>query len=159
MSPGGLLVVAPVGGRVGERVITYLEQIGRLEGRIVRLVPHGFAMTVEGSSRKREKLASQLTWLANRHDLGLPEDRRHERVPPRHAGSTLHLPDGTSQDVRVIDVSLSGAALSGGRTPPIGLAVVVGRTPGRIVRHFEGGYAVEFTHLFDRDTFDAGVVL
>ena len=36
MSPGGLALVAPVLGQIGERVVCYLEQIGRVEGTIAR---------------------------------------------------------------------------------------------------------------------------
>ena len=83
MSPGGIALVAPVVGNPGERVVAYLDHIGRVEGQIVRHLQNGFAMTVSATVRKREKLAAQLTWLANRHSLNLPEDRRHERILPR----------------------------------------------------------------------------
>ena len=43
---------------------------------------------------KREKFADQLTWLANRQALGMPEDRRHERIVPRTPNTTLILPNG-----------------------------------------------------------------
>ena len=38
---------------------------------------------ITATSRKREKFTAQLTWLANKHELDLPEDRRHERVDDR----------------------------------------------------------------------------
>jgi hypothetical protein len=79
MSPGGMAVIAPVSGQVGERVIAYVDHIGRLEGLVARQFENGFAMTVAATIRKRDKLAAQLTWLANRHILNLPEDRRHGR--------------------------------------------------------------------------------
>ena len=66
MSPGGMSVVAPVGGQVGERVIAYVDHVGRLEGVVARLLDNGFAMTISATPRKRDKLAAQLTWLANR---------------------------------------------------------------------------------------------
>ena len=46
--------------------------------------------------------------------------------------------------VRLIDVSLSGAAVATALTTPIGTRVLLGHTPGRIVRHFAGGLAVSF---------------
>src|SRR5262245_57850504 len=84
MSPGGLSLIVPVKGLVGERIVVYLEHIGRVEGHVVRHTDLGLAMSIAATLRKRDKLASQLTWLANRHALGLPEDRRHERIVPRH---------------------------------------------------------------------------
>lgn len=157
-SPDGLSLVAPVVGVVGERVVVYLEYVGRVEGTITRPTPSGFAMTVAAPQRKREKLASQLAWLANRQALGLAEDRRHERIELRRSHSTLTF-DGRSISVRVIDVSVSGAALSGEETPPLGTQVVVGRTPARVVRHIEGGFAVEFVQFLDNDALDEDLTL
>jgi hypothetical protein len=66
MSPGGMALVAPVVGNPGERVIAYVDHLGRLEGVIARKMENGFAMSIAATSRKRDKLAAQLTWLANR---------------------------------------------------------------------------------------------
>src|ERR1700738_4496775 len=85
MSPGGMALIAPVCGQVAERVIAYVDHVGRLEGVIARHLENGFAMTIAATSRKRDKLAAQLTWLANRHILGLPEDPPRGRAPPRDA--------------------------------------------------------------------------
>src|SRR5438309_3613984 len=63
MSPGGMALIAPVSGKPGERVVAYVDHIGRLEGTIVRVYPNGFATTITATSRKRDKLAAQLTWL------------------------------------------------------------------------------------------------
>src|ERR1700722_16610032 len=82
MSPGGIALIAPVAGQPGERVIAYVDHLGRLEGHVARIFQNGFAMTISATSRKRDKLAAQLTWLANRHLLASPEDRRHGRRPP-----------------------------------------------------------------------------
>src|SRR5487761_2554649 len=67
MSPGGLALFAPVKGKDGERVIAYIDQIGRVEGQIVRQLDNGFALRMTMTLIKREKLADQLTWLANRN--------------------------------------------------------------------------------------------
>src|ERR1700692_4222292 len=71
MSPGGMAVIAPVGGKPGDRVIAYVDQFGRLEGQVARTFENGFAMTIAATARKRDKLAAQLTWLANRNILAL----------------------------------------------------------------------------------------
>ena len=157
MSPGGMALIAPVNGKAGERVIAYIDHLGRLEGVIVRQFQNGFAMTIAATPRKRDKLASQLTWLANRHVLGLPEDRRHGRVVPRDPVSNLVLPDGSTLQCRVIDMSLSGAAVLSDTRPPIGALVALGKTQGRVVRHLETGFAVEFTRLQQPDFLDESV--
>ena len=149
MSPGGMAVVAPVVGQPGERVIAYVDHLGRLEGKITRLIDNGFAMSISATVRKRDKLAAQLTWLANRQILNLPEDRRHGRFVPKNAGARLILPNGNNVGVRVIDLSQSGAAISisPDLRPPVGVMVTLGKANARVVRHIEDGFAVEFTRL------------
>src|ERR1700689_3962992 len=100
MSPGGMAVIAPVSGVTGDRVIAYVDHLGRLEGKVARLFPNGFAMTISATARKRDKLAAQLTWLANRHILSLPEDRRHGRFAPRNPISRLIMPNGVNLSCR-----------------------------------------------------------
>jgi hypothetical protein len=104
-------------------------------------------MTISATPRKRDKLAAQLTWLANRHILGLPEDRRHGRISPRNPITRLILPNGVNVSVRLIDVSQSGAGVASDQRPQIGALVTLGKVQGRVVRHLEDGFAVEFTRL------------
>ena len=117
MSPGGMALIAPVAGNVGDRVIAYVDHLGRLEGQIARPFQNGFAMTISATPRKRDMLAAQLTWLANRSILNLPEDRRHGRFVPKIAGARLIMPNGTNIGVRIIDISLSGAGIGTAGTP------------------------------------------
>src|SRR6188508_3618490 len=56
MSPGGMAVIAPVAGQPGERIIAYVDHLGRLEGHVARIFQNGFAMTIAATPRKREKL-------------------------------------------------------------------------------------------------------
>ncbi len=157
MSPGGMAVLAPVVGQLRERVIAYVDHVGRLEGTITRLIENGFAMTIAATTRKRDKLAAQLTWLANRHILNLPEDRRHGRVTPRNPAARLILPNGANLACRVIDISQSGAAIATDQRPDIGSPVTIGKTTGRVVRHLEDGIAVEFTRLQHPDFLEENV--
>jgi hypothetical protein len=159
MSPGGIALVAPVSGDPGERVIAYVDHLGRLEGKIARLLDTGFAMTVEATLRKRDKLAAQLTWLANRNILNLPEDRRHGRFIPRKAMARLILPNGNNVNCRIIDLSESGAAvaISPELRPVVGAMVTIGKATGRVVRHIEDGFAVEFTRLQHPDFIEENV--
>jgi len=155
MSPGDAALRANQPGQLGEKVIVYLDHIGRVEGVVTRLFRDGFAMTILASERKREKLAAQLTWLANRHELDLPEDRRHERIAPRNPLSTLRLDGGQEYRCRIIDLSLSGAAVEVGIKPELGTAVTLGTMRGRVVRHFDDGVAIEFAMLQREETLAA----
>jgi hypothetical protein len=151
MSPGGMAVIAPQCGRVGERVVAYIDHVGRLEGVIARVFPSGFSMSIAASQRKREKLAAQLTWLANRHILDLPEDRRHQRVVARDQTTRLVMEDGAQENCRIADLSVSGVAVISDNRPSIGSPVKVGKVLGRVVRHLENGFAVEFSRIQNPD--------
>lgn len=159
MSVGGVSLFAPVRGELGERVIVYLDQLGRVEGVIARLTKNGFTLAMSLPLMKREKLAEQLTWLINRDELGMEEDRRHERVTPRATRTVLRLPDGDTHPVKLIDISLSGAALATEIQPALGLTVTVGQTSGTVVRHFTGGIAIEFFRPIPVEGFNESVTL
>ena len=159
MSPGGIAVLAPVPGNPGERVIAYIDHLGRLEGTIARLLDNGFAMTISATPRKRDKLAAQLTWLANRDILNLPEDRRHGRIVPRKQSGRLTLPNGIIVPCRIIDISESGCAIAlpHDLRPEVNSPVTIGRVPGRVVRHIEDGLAIEFSRLQHLDFLEDNV--
>ena len=144
MSPGDAIVIAPVAGIVGEKVIAYIDHIGRIEGAIIKQIEGGFLMDIAASSRKRDKMAAQLTWLANKDILNLPEDRRHERVVPDNRHSTVVLDDGRRYNCKIIDISLSGAAIELDVRPAMNTPVTLGRMRARVIRHFQNGVAVEF---------------
>ncbi len=147
ISPGSAALMTPITGRVRERTVAYVDHIGRIEGRIVRIFDDGFAMSIDATARKRDKLAAKLTWLVNRHELNLPEDRRHDRVSPIVEAVALTLPDGRQHRAGLVDASLSGAALSLELQPPLGSPLMVGKLRSHVVRHIEGGIAVEFVNL------------
>ncbi len=158
-SPGGIGLIAPVRGAIGERVVCYFEHIGRIEGEVVRHTDSGFAIIIQATPRKRDKLASLLTWLANRHELGLPEDRQHERIVPVHKTVKLRLEEGIELKGRLIDVSVSGAGIELAVRPAVGQSIIVGSTHARVVRHFNDGIAVQFNLPLSADRFDENIVL
>jgi hypothetical protein len=157
MSPGGLALLGPGIGNIGDRVIAYLDHIGRVEGKVTRIIDNGFAMSVGATPRKRDKLAAQLTWLANRDILNLPEDRRHDRIVPRNPIALLTLEDGSRMNCRIIDLSLSGAAISAERRPPLNSMVTLGQVQSRVVRNLEDGVALEFVHQQLAETLEDSV--
>jgi c-di-GMP-binding flagellar brake protein YcgR len=157
MSPGGLALLAPGIGNVGDRVVAYLDHIGRVEGKITRIIDNGFAMTVGATPRQRDKLAAQLTWLATRDILTLPEDRRHDRIVPRNPIAVLTLEDGTKMTCRIIDLSLSGAAIAAENRPSLKSIVLLGQVQGRVVRNLEDGFALEFLHSQPIETLEESV--
>ena len=51
----------------------------------------------------------------------------------------------------------SGAAIATDQRPEIGALVTIGKTTGRVVRHLEDGFAVEFTRLQHPDFVEENV--
>lgn len=152
MSAGGMAVLAPVVCREGERIVAYLDNLGRIEGVVSRSFEGGFAVRILASLHKRERIANLLTWLSNQKALGLGEERKHERVVPRINTSKLILPNGDVHNCRVIDVSLSGASVACAIKPPLDTVVILGRMRGRVVRHHDQGVALQFVELQDPDS-------
>lgn len=136
---------------LGERIVAYVDHIGRLECTVIRHVDHGFVCKLHVSERKREKLSAQLTWLANKHKFNLPEDRRHERVAPRNVRAEISLDDGRAYPCRILDLSMSGAAVEIDVRPALGTPVRLGNMRGRVVRHFQEGVAIEFANVLSKE--------
>lgn len=147
ISVGGASLQGPLTVDVGESVVVYFDELGRLEGTVNRRRPDGFVIEFKATPRKREKLVEQLTWLINRNVLGLPDERRHERIIPNKKEVKLHLPNGAHLMCEMIDVSVGGASVSTDARPELGTEIVLGRLRGRIVRHHDSGLGIEFTDL------------
>jgi len=152
MSAGGMAMLSPVGCDLDERIVAYLDNLGRLEGIVARVFEGGLGVQILASAAKRERIANLLTWLVNQKRLGLGDERKHERIVPRNNASKLILPSSAVYDCRVIDVSLSGASVACTLKPTLGTVVILGRMRGRVVRHHEQGIALQFVELQDPDS-------
>ncbi|MEM1365726.1 MAG: PilZ domain-containing protein, partial [Pseudomonadota bacterium] len=155
MSPGDLVVRAPVAGKLGEKVILYLDHIGRIQGNVKDVADDGFVVGFDATNRKRDVLAAKLTWMANRHEMSLPEDRRHDRIIPLDPIVDIILQDGRAYKSRLTDLSLSGAAVEIDVRPAIGTRITLGKMSSRVVRHFDDGIALEFANVQRRDTLES----
>ena len=60
MSPGGMALIAPVAGKVSERVIAYVDHVGRVEGVVARHLDNGFAMTIAASLSRLRGVAAMV---------------------------------------------------------------------------------------------------
>lgn len=149
VSLGGLSAMAPVAVDMDERIVAYFDHLGGLEGRVVRQFEGGFAIALSATQHKREKLAAQIMWLINRHELKGAEERRHERIQAANSMqlSSLRLAEGIVIQTRVIDVSLSGASLATEARPPLGSDVQLGKLRARVARHHEQGIGVQFVDI------------
>ena len=136
----------------GENLSLSIEDIGRIEGVIVRVLNEiGYAIEFRVPPRKREKIADALTWLVNKDRLGLSDERIAERRPATGQVIAIH-GKGVAIACAIADVSLFGVALkTSGPRPMIGDRVQSGERAGTCVRYIEGGFAVDFRTLHGTD--------
>lgn len=146
ISAGGAAIkpMSPVAISVGERVVAFFDHIGGIEGTVVREFDGGFAFRLRATQHKREKLAAQLTWLANRSELDGAEERRHERIAPNGGRQRLQLSEGIVLECDVLDISISGASIGTPARPDIGTEVTLGKLRARVMRHHAHGIGVQF---------------
>ncbi len=136
----------------GENLVLYVEDIGRVEGVIVRVLNEvGYAVEFRVPQRKREKIADALTWLVNKDKLGLTDERIDERRSASGQVIAIH-GKGISIACAVADVSLFGVALkTSGPRPMIGDRVQIGERAGTCVGYIDGGFTVDFRTLHGTD--------
>jgi len=149
ISSRAMMLACPVKGPVGDRAIAYFRDFGKLSGRIVRVLEGGFVMTLAMMEEARIRLATRLAWMEDQKNLDLHDKRLHARMVPREPFSMLTFADGSVLSCLVMDMSVTGAAISADVVPDVGTLLAVGRIAGRVCRHFPEGFAVEF--LDDQD--------
>jgi hypothetical protein len=154
ISLGGAGIGSDVLPKDGDRILVQFEEIGLLEGKVARVFDGGFSITFTASHRRRQKLAAQLTWLLNRHELNAADQRRpgHARISVIPKPVRIEMPDGEHYERNILDVSISGASIQMEMRPVIGAHLVVGRLPAKVVRHHDRGIGVEFLNIQEFET-------
>jgi hypothetical protein len=154
MSCHSIALATPVAGEAGERVIAHIDQFGKFEGRIIRVLDGGFVMEIIAPKSERHKLAAKIEWYEKNKNHDVEDHRQHIRLIPKNPYSTLVFGDGTTVECLVRDVSASGVAVCADLVPPVGTPVAVGKVVGRVVRHFSDGFAVQFVQVQDPQTIE-----
>jgi len=103
-------------------------------------------------------LIDKIEWVEKHKNHDVSDKRANERFVPTNPYSRMILADGSCEDCLVLDISVSGAAVSANTVPNIGTLLAIGTVIGRVVRHFEGGFAVQFIQPQDRDAVEALVI-
>jgi hypothetical protein len=155
MNPFRMLISVPVVGKVGERIVSYFGDFGKLDGWITDTVKGGVLVDLEVDRALREKLARQLTWLEKKQTDSIRDARTDGRIVPKDPHSTIIFGDGDYRSCFVIDMSSSGAAISADVQPDIGTPLAVGACVGRVIRHFRDGFAVKFVERQDGNSLES----
>jgi hypothetical protein len=151
-----MIIEVPVVGRIGDRLTSYF---GAFEGSISDTMHGSYLLELEMMRAQRERMSEQLTWLEKKQgDPTLPDERGDVRSVPRTSHSTLTLADGSIHACFIIDMSVSGAAVSAELEPTIGTPLAVGACVGRVVRIFPGGFAIKFVEKRNLDDLNRLIV-
>lgn len=151
VSPFRMMVDAPVVGKVGDAVTSYFADFGKLSGVIADAVVGTFLFEMDLTRANRAKMSDQLNWIETRQkDPEIKDARQHARIIPISPHSAITLADGCVHRCFVIDVSVTGAAVSSEIQPAVGTPLAVGACVGRVVRPLADGFAVQFIEQHKR---------
>ncbi len=142
VSPTGVRLRAPRTPTPGSQVVVYLDELGRLEGAVVRTVSDGFAIAIRCTARKYGRLAHKINWLMQRN--GAVERRGNPRFDPEGAYPVMVSGAGSEHVVELLDVSETGVAFLTQRKLRIGERIELGLQKAAVTRLFEGGAAATF---------------
>ncbi len=158
ISPHEMTLIVPVMGRKGADLTVVCEEFGPLEGTVSRATGLGFTMKIKATDEERAKLADKISWHEKFQRQQTKDNRKHKRIVPGNPLSSLLLADGSSQRCFVIDMSVSGVAVSAEVMPELRTPLAVGKVVGRVVRHVAGGFAIEFVEKQDLRTLERMII-
>lgn len=141
----------------GTPLVAYIEEIGRVDGIAADFSKAGQWVNFSFAENRQSRFMRHLRWLIRRERGLAAAERRHTRYEPRNKSARFCLPGGPEQPCEVIDISLSGAALRSHTKPSMGSPVTLGRMKGRVVRHFDEGFALEFLSPLERGDLDSAL--
>lgn len=144
LSPTGIFIRGPQVGLHGERVIVYIENLGRVEGVVVRRRPGSFALDLRTPGSKRARLAERIEWIQRRSAGAVRENYASERAEVDPLRAVLRTSDGREWPAELMEVSLIGARLSVDARPALGAVVSLGQQTARVAQHLPDGLVVKF---------------
>jgi hypothetical protein len=140
ISVSGVRLRAAVAGPWGSRVVAYIDDIGRIEGYIVRRALGWFALEVHATARKGERVQERIAWM-------LDAANNERRGPSRQFARrdvALEAADGMRRPAQLTDISKDGAALLTPDDYQVGDRLRMDQRNARVVRRFPGGVALAF---------------
>lgn len=135
----------------GSNLTLEFERFGCFRGKVTRTIGGLIMIDLLMDDAIRRKLRQKISWLEKKRVLDLRERRRFERWAPAAPISTIMASDGSVRPVFVMDVSSGGAAIATSDAPRLGEVVALGRLVGRVVRHIEDGFTLQFNKPVQAD--------
>lgn len=153
ISPDTIEVQCAGKPKKNEKVIFYIDEIGRIEGEVKNVMNDKFNANVIATDSRKEKLFKKMKWVKLNQKNKVEDKRKDKRIMPRQPYWEMKI-EQTNQkmNVQIIDISLSGAFVECQKALRVGTRVILGGIKGRVVRKDEKGVAIEFitTELYQR---------
>lgn len=144
VSAGGVKLMTGAPLEVNARIVLLTDGLGRLEGRVLRLVKGGAAVALRCSDKKRERIVECLTWTAHEQGVRMQDQRRSPRFPVEGRTGVEALENGDCFTAGMIDVSATGMLLTAPEPPEIGAKLRVMARHAIVVRLDGEKFAVHF---------------
>lgn len=148
ISAGGALLKAKTPPAANEKIILYIDQVGRFEATVIRTKGQEFAVSYETKRTKNARTADNLTKIINKSRQGT--DRRKTPRIEQNESATIYLEDGTARTCSIMDISLTGASLEIAPRPALGSHIILGRMTAKVVRRHDKGVSVIFVGAAER---------
>ncbi|WP_428408180.1 PilZ domain-containing protein [Hyphococcus sp.] len=133
---------------IGQNVVLYIDQIGRIEGKVVRSGNNSFAVAYPKRRERQAKIADNLTSVLNNRQRAT--DRRITPRVKQNSPATVRLEDGRELTCSILDISLTGASIDIAPRPPLGTHLILGRMNAKVVRRHDKGVGIVFTGTAER---------
>lgn len=143
-SNDGLRFKSDTPPEIGDVVQLKMRGLRDFSAMITRIEPGGFVAMPTLITDIRA-FANEIAAISR--EQAAEAKRRHERVVPEHSSALVRTNDGTTIRAKVLDVSLSGAAIESSLRPPLRSEISLGKLDATVVRHLPNGFAVEFKNL------------
>jgi hypothetical protein len=151
LSTRTIALTSPVKVARGDKIVATIDHVGKVEGEVSSPLEGGFIMSIAATDEEREKLWRKIEWLEQHKNLDVSDKRASRRFVPRNPRAQMILSDGRVQRCHILDISVSGAAISVEQVPEIGSILAIGAIVGRVVRHFDGGFGIKFIENLSED--------
>lgn len=153
-----MTIVADFGGDSGDTIHIQLKPFGLIFGRIERSMGPVKYVRPDFGQQERAAFEAKIKWLHRQDGISGIEGRRFARYAPQEPFSKILTKEGTCHDCYVIDVSPVGALVTSEIVPPLGTVLALGKVVGRVVRHADLGFGIEFVSLQNPYTLDYDIL-
>jgi hypothetical protein len=143
LSAGGAGIVCSEMPPLETFVVLYIDEFGRYEAVVTRVVGGVLGVRFVCSEAKRVRLMHKLARSPSAGTTEASTLRRHKRV---RATPISFFTRGSGERVHceIIDISLTGASLKAEVRPPVGEMVLIGQMAARVVRQHDHGVGLVF---------------